>query len=234
MRFSPEVLAAFKDKDSKKEDCRALYEEHDYITAYSKHTDLRIVRDGKELAIGAKRDGMQDWEIHGQMQLGLLRSHGLTPDSTLLDFGCGTGRLACVAVPFLAPDRYTGVDISASAITACKALAFPEKRPVFILGNGTLDAVAEQSFDMVWAHSVFTHLPPDIIATILAQLSKMDFGQFLYTYKRGETEQRTGLKQFCYTPAWFRRCAKRLGMAAEEIDLTLPGGQKVMRIRRVP
>ena len=104
-------ITGFSDKDSKRPEYRKLYEQNDYITAYSAHTDKRIETDGPELAIGAKRDGLQDWEIHSQRQLDFLTSRGLRPYHPLLDFGCGTGRLASRAVPSLEEGNNPWIDI---------------------------------------------------------------------------------------------------------------------------
>ena len=57
--------------------------------------------------------GNGDYELIGRIELGLLLMEGLRPDSTLVDFGCGTGRLAVHVIPRLQRGgRYIGIDIS--------------------------------------------------------------------------------------------------------------------------
>ena len=56
--------------------------------------------------------GDGDFEHIGRIELAILTDAGLTPSSSLFDFGCGTGRLAVHAVPFLAEGNYLGTDIS--------------------------------------------------------------------------------------------------------------------------
>jgi SAM-dependent methyltransferase len=225
--------SGFTDKDSKRPEYRSLYEQtDDYLEAYSKHTDLRIQNDGPALAIGGQ------WEEHGPLQLAFLKSRGLKPESTLLDFGCGTGRFARHAVPYLNDGNYTGIDISQGAIGHCLELAekegWHEKAPLFLLGDGTFKVVAAErtQFDFIWMHSVFTHLPPEIIQGLLQELSQMRFGEFCFTYKRRDSAVRTGLKQFGYPPQWFIKEANTVGLKAEELPNKWPQGQSCMKITK--
>lgn len=222
------------DKDSHKPEYRELYEKHGFIEAYGKHTDLRIEKDGPELAIGAKKDGAQDWDIHGNMQLAFLKSRGLKPTHTFLDLGCGTGRLACKMIPYLNQHRYTGIDISLKAIINCIDLVEKEglesKKPLFINGDGTFSPVGTSRFNLIWAHSVLTHLPPDIIENIFTDLSKMAFGEFVFTYKHHVEPRRSGLKQFQYNPGFFKDLAASVNLTADSIPFEWPAGQKTMKV----
>lgn len=229
-------IAGFKDKDSRLPEYRELYEEHPFIEAYSMHTDKRIEKDGPELAIGAKRDGFQDWEIHGSAQLAFLRSRGLKPWHTLVDLGCGTGRLAEQAVPYLDAGRYWGMDISRNAIkwamkNACDAGLLP-KNPQFIHSDGTFGAVAHLPINMIWAHSVITHLPMESVLQLFADLSKMRFGEFCFTFKSAPEPQRSGLKQFQYSPQSLMNAASTYDLASEQLNVDWPAGQKTMRVYR--
>jgi hypothetical protein len=40
-----------------------------------------------------------DFDLGGRIQLGVLLRQGLRPTDTLLDLGCGSGRLALKAIP---------------------------------------------------------------------------------------------------------------------------------------
>lgn len=225
-------MAGWTDKDSKKPEYRDLYEKHDFIEAYSRHTDLRIEKDGPELAIGAKRDGKQDWDIHGKQQLAFLISRGMKPHHTLLDFGCGTGRLAILAAPYLFNGNYLGVDISQSAVSHADSLLTKSGYcGAVLLGDGTLDAAKTSApFDFIWSHSVFTHIPMDVIQKIFADLSGIEFWEYCFTFKESGAPQRSGLKQFQYSPQSLIDAAHNYGLKAEKLPYEWPAGQKTMRV----
>ena len=188
---------------------QALYQEYEYLTAYSMHTDLRVQDDGPAAAVGG------DWEAGGQRQLAFLIANGVTPQSRVLDFGCGTGRLARVLVPYLAPSHYTGIDLSLEALVALQQLAWKEgwEQHGFTLhsGDGTLQAVAGEQYDVIWAYAVMQHLPTEVINALLASLQQVTFARFFFTYKPGATPHRTGFKQFCTPFDWYQATAKKYG-----------------------
>lgn len=66
--------------------------------------------------------GAGDFDRIGRLELGLLQMEGLSPTDTLVDFGCGTGRLAVHVIPQLAGGRYVGIDIAASMLDHARAL----------------------------------------------------------------------------------------------------------------
>lgn len=224
LKITDDVVAGFKDKDSKVPKFRGLYEEHDFITAYSKHTDMRMEAD-PQWAIGRG----DEWESHGLLQLEYLKEYGLTPRHYLLDIGCGPGRAARRFVPYLEQGRYTGIDISPKCVEYAKDLAAKEgwdaKAPQFIL-NADVD-LDFGPFDFVWAHSVFTHLPPDQIEKMVGNIRDVmrDGGRFLFTYKRNEKPRRSGLKQFQYPDSYFVEVARKFSLSATPLKAVFPAGQ---------
>lgn len=227
-------MTGWNDKDSKHAHIRKLYEELPFIDAYAAHTDIRVERDGPTGAIGRA----DEWDTHGVEQLEFLRAHGLHPSTTLLDIGCGAGRLARRAVPFLDPSRYIGIDISPGVLNHAMDLGvregWAERLPRFLLGDGTLAEVRALGVqpDMIWAHSVLTHLPPEIVRALLEEVAGFQFQAFLFTFKFRPEPFRSGLKQFQYPPSWFQSEAQRVGLAAEELPKVWPAGQRTMRVWR--
>ena len=227
----PVDTTGFTDKASKNEAERALYERDvPYCQAYGEHTDLRVERDGPALAIGGQ------WETHGPLQLRFLRSRGLRPYHRLLDLGCGTGRFARHAVPYLDVGHYTGLDLSRKALNHCEALAvnegWAERRPVFRQGDGSLSAVSDRAGDYIWAHSVFTHLPASIIRKVLADVAAREFDVFLFSYKKSDRTWRSGLKQFQYTIEDMAALVRDAGLTVIQDGTKFPSGQYVMGARK--
>ena len=231
LKITDQIVKTFADKDSKKPHFRELYEKHDFLTAYAKHTDLRVA-DNPKGAIGRE----DEWESHAAKQLAFLIGEGLRRDTHLLDIGCGVGRFARKVVPYLDEGCYTGVDISAAALEHAMLLSEQEgwhiKRPRWLL-KGDLDF--EGTFGMAWAHSVFTHVPPQVIETVIRNAAKrlLPACRFLFTYKQASTMRRTGLKQFCYNPSLFATIATRYGFKSEPLSYVFPAHQSTMRLTRL-
>ena len=231
LKITDEIVRTFRDKDSAKSRFRELYEQKPFLEAYASHTDLRVA-DNPKGAIGRE----DEWESHGDLQLHFLIYEGLRRDSRLLDVGCGVGRFARKVVPFLEPHRYTGVDISAAALEHAFALSetegWADKHPRFLL-NGDLNI--EGAFEMLWAHSVMTHLPAQHIETLVCNAAKLlhTGGRFLFTYKAATKPQRSGLKQFQYPSSYFATLAARHGFKSEPLTTVFPAHQNTMRLTRL-
>lgn len=139
---------------------------------------LRFVGDGDFAAIGR--------EFTGHLQA----LAGLTPQSRVLDAGCGVGRLAIPLLDVLSPEgRYEGFDIVPRAIRWCEREIAP-RHPGFRftlanLGNGAYRRgragsaatfrfpYPDASFDVVVATSLFTHLLPDEARNYVEQIGRV-------------------------------------------------------------
>ena len=228
LTITPQIVKGFADKDSKVERFRSLYEQHDFLTAYAKHTDLRVA-DNPKGAIGRE----DEWEKHGALQLSFLIGEGMHRDCRLLDVGCGVGRGARRFVPFLNEDRYTGVDISAAALEHALVLSEQEgwaaKRPRFLLEP---DLLVDGQYDFIFAHSVFTHLPPQQIEVMIrnAKPRLAPGGKFIFSYKSALKPHRSGLKQMQYPSSFFATLAARYGFYSEPLSYVWPAHQKTIRL----
>ena len=222
--LTDEMVAGFRDKDSKKERFRDLYEKYDFLTAYSKHTDLRV-DDNPRGAIGRE----DEWISHGVLQWYFLMDMGMKPEHRLLDIGCGVGRASRVFVPYLQPGNYTGIDISKKALRYAVELAQTEgwanREPTFRLNS---DADLDQEFDFAWAHSVFTHLPDWQIEKMIHNVAKIVRYKFAFTYKFANQPQRSGLKQFQYSVSFFKSVAESVGFSTEDHPKRWPAGQRTI------
>jgi ubiquinone/menaquinone biosynthesis C-methylase UbiE len=107
--------------------------------------------------------GRGSFDTIGKAELAVLRREGLQPAHTLVDFGCGTGRLAIHAIPALHEGRYIGIDISQEMLRRLderlKTHAASETSRVSLM-HQTSDAfqLADATVDMLCAFSVFTHM----------------------------------------------------------------------------
>ena len=103
--------------------------------------------------------------------------HGrLQPHERILDVGCGFGRLAVPLLPYLTRGEYAGFDLDRRAIRWCQRtisaghanfwFAHADIANTYYNPRGTIDPTkhvfpcADESVDVVFASSVFTHLLP--------------------------------------------------------------------------
>ncbi len=122
----------------------------------------------KSVAAGNHREAIGGlWDELGALQFDFLLSQGLSRTDHLLDVGCGAGRLAVRAAPYLDPFHYWGIDISPALLQAAlfevAAIGALER-----LKPGHLHASAEfepppgmERFNIAIAQSLFTHLKLD-------------------------------------------------------------------------
>lgn len=91
-------------------------------------------------------------------------------DATVLDFGCGWGRLARLVCKFVRPSNLWGVDPWDRSIELCK------EHGVLGTYRGSSwiprDLDVPQDLDLIYAFSVFTHLPEEVAVTALRTLTR--------------------------------------------------------------
>ena len=159
---------------------RHLYSTRNYEALYEAHAR----RHPPTLSIGGG-----DYESMGLTMLGVLLMEGLKPDVTLVDFGCGTGRLAVHAIPwFKTGGRYIGFDISKTMLAHARTLV-GEKIPwplcsvEFVHQTTPNFPLPDKSVDMVCAFSVFTHMEHEDTYRYLRGVRRIikDDGRFIYS-----------------------------------------------------
>ena len=131
------------------------------------------------------------FERAGRAQLMLLLSRGLTPQSKVLDIGCGCLRGGYWLVHFLRPGGYCGLEPNGAMLAAgLREILEPgladEKRPRFD-DNARFDAsVFGERFDFFVARSIWTHASKPQVETMLDAFvaHAAPDGAFLTSYKR--------------------------------------------------
>jgi SAM-dependent methyltransferase len=123
--------------------------------------------------------------------MGRMIMAGLRPEHDVLDIGCGVGRTARYLCGFLEDGaRYEGFDVREDLVAWCQSNITPRFRnfhfQVAALFNSnyrpdpSLPSAAEftfpypdRSFDFVFAHSMFTHLQPDVSNNYLREIHRV-------------------------------------------------------------
>ena len=119
----------------------------------------------------------------------LIRMNVITPESRVLDVGCGIGRLAIPLTSYLKGGSYDGLDIVPSGIDWCNEHIAPKFQGFhFTLADiynteynpgGQMKAseytfpYADDAFDLVVLISVFTHMLPADTERYIAEISRV-------------------------------------------------------------
>lgn len=125
------------------------------------------------------------WNVMAEAQLKILLDKGLKPEHTLLDFGCGMGRLAVNAIQYLNDGNYAGIDADERYMNICTDLVKPiEKSCQLLLNREFAFEKFNMTFNYGMAQSVFTHLSDDQVRRCVAQLCKVmaKGGCFVFSY----------------------------------------------------
>ncbi|MEV6582602.1 class I SAM-dependent methyltransferase [Streptomyces sp. NPDC051582] len=177
-----------------------------------------------EAAVGSQTHDR--WLALGKMQFEYLVEHGLAPHHAMLDIGCGNLRAGWRFIEHLDPGRYYGIDISPDILISAKqTLARQElqgKLPHLTLTQDlTLDFLPEAHFDVVHAHSVFSHSPIEIIEECFAHVGRIlaPGGFFDFTFDRTEgTEHQVLREDFYYRTRTLVDLAARHGLKARFME----------------
>jgi ubiquinone/menaquinone biosynthesis C-methylase UbiE len=195
-----------------------------------------------EAAVGSRTH--ERWLALGRMQFDYLVGHGLLPEHRMLDIGCGNLRGGWRFIDYLDPGNYYGIDISPDILIAAKKTLterrLQHKLPYLTLtGDLTLDFLPSDHFDVVHAHSVFSHSPRHVIEECLAHVGRVltDKGFFDFTFDRTEGAEHQVLREdFYYRTETLLSLARKHGLYARFMDdwEELPHGQSKIRVSRSP
>lgn len=199
-----------------------------FVEDYEAHVE-RLVRDrpfdqAMKDAVGGS------FEAIGDVECDAVRWAGLREGASILDFGCGSGRLACALQKSFRRIEYTGIDVVQQLLDYAAGRCPPSYR--FVLSQSFDLPVASASIDMVACFSVFTHLQPTECFLYLSEMQRvlkrdgtivMSFLEFaepghwpMFELTVGQTkiQQNNHLNSFLERPVITLFCEK-LGLRAE-------------------
>lgn len=125
-----------------------------FLEDYENHVKELIAKhpidEAMSLAVGGNWDGV------GNLGRDLLIHCGLRDGMSVLDFGCGSGRIASKLSQKVQINSFVGVDVIPELLDYAKTVCPPNY--VFKLNQSLKIPVEDGKFDFVYAFSVFTHL----------------------------------------------------------------------------
>jgi SAM-dependent methyltransferase len=116
----------------------------------------------KELTEASRNEFFESGRAHADYVLEMIRRH-IDPrfrPASVLDFGCGVGRVA-VAFAKVAKE-VVGLDVSASMLAECRKNCDAQGlgNVLLLVSDDSLSSI-ERSFDLVHSFIVFQHIPPE-------------------------------------------------------------------------
>jgi SAM-dependent methyltransferase len=195
-----------------------------------------------EGAVGSRTH--ESWLKIGQMQFDYLVSHGLKPGMRMLEIGCGNLRAGRLFIEHLDAGDYYGIDISPDILLAAqRTLAeagLEHKLPhLTLVQDLKLEFLPAGYFDVVHAHSVFSHSPIEVIDECLAHVGRVmkPGGFFDFTFDRTEGAEHHVLREdFYYRTETLVALAGRHGLAGQFMKdwEELPHPQSKLRVTAGP
>jgi SAM-dependent methyltransferase len=145
----------------------------------------------QEGAVGSKTH--DSWLKVGQLQFDYLLRHGLRPEMRMLEIGCGNLRAGRLFIGYLDPGNYYGVDISPEILLAAQETltryGLQSRMPhLSLIKDLRLAFLPDGQFDVIHAHSVFSHSPVEVIDECLTHVGRVlaPGGFFDFTFDRTE------------------------------------------------
>ncbi|MBP0459363.1 class I SAM-dependent methyltransferase [Streptomyces montanisoli] len=195
-----------------------------------------------EAAVGSRTHDR--WLALGAMQYEYLLGHGLSPAHRMLDIGCGNLRAGWRFIDHLDSGNYYGIDISPDILISAKQTLtrfhLQDKVPHLTLTQDlTLDFLPAGHFDVVHAHSVFSHSPLDVIDECLSHVGRVlrPGGFFDFTFDRTEGDEHQVLREdFYYRTETLIALAEKRGLHGRFMDdwETREHGQSKIRVSAEP
>jgi len=98
--------------------------------------------------------------------------HLLGTERDVLDIGCGIGRMDCVVAPRVR--SLCGIDVSGEMVRRARERAAHLENARFVEGDGwTLAPLEDASFDLVFSHIVFQHVPRAVSRSYFAEVARV-------------------------------------------------------------
>jgi SAM-dependent methyltransferase len=123
------------------------------------------IDEAMSLAVGGNYDQI------GEIEVKVLQACGLQGEDFVVDFGCGSGRLATQLGLTLPDISYLGIDVVQGFLDYAKSKTPPHFR--FVLNHSLGIPCADETAEFVCAFSVFTHLFHEESYSYLADMKRV-------------------------------------------------------------
>lgn len=166
------------------------------------------------------------YDLMSATQFALLYLLGLREHHKLLDFGCGSLRAGKVLMPFLAPDRYFGIEPNSWLVEDGIAHEIGAdmvrlKRPRFLATSDWRSDGFGETFDFILAQSIATHTGVQALRAMLKGFSDAlrHNGLVVFSYWPADTTDAEAYETEWLYPGCFKYAETDVAAFAEEAGL---------------
>lgn len=176
------------------------------------------------------------YDLLASHQFAALHRCGIREDHALLDIGCGSLGAGRLAMAYLLPGRYFGIEperwlIEAGIREEIGREFVRMKQPSFDQNAEFNLGIFRRQFDFLLAHAIFTHATKNQLEKCFAEARRVlkPEGVFVATFQEGdidyEGDQWVYPEQACYTLAYIEAAAGRAGLLCKFPEWSHPIGQ---------
>lgn len=209
----------------------------DHISYYREIMRSDVLEKSPYDAVGSRSH--EHWLRNGLRQFTYLRDHGLSPEHHVLEIGCGNLRAGWRIIDLLDTGHYFGIDISPDILLAATdtivQYGLERKLPhLSLVADLTFAGLPDGHFDIVHAHSVFSHTPLDVIEECFLHVGRVlrPSGFFDLTFDRTERADHQVLREdFYYRTETLTDLAAAHGLAARFMDDWERGPHRQSKLR---
>jgi SAM-dependent methyltransferase len=167
--------------DSDFEEYRKSHPGADYSQFYTSRA-VALVRSGREhnsLGNNIVTSGIKDfWETGARQVKRLMQLGNVQPSHRVVEYGCGSLRMAGHFLKLLEPGNFFGLDVVSDfyelGVANVGAELIEKARPRFeVISEESVAAAAAFQPDFVFAHSVVIHVHPDILPKMFDNMARI-------------------------------------------------------------
>jgi len=189
------------------------------------YTEWYATRMDIEGKISSNKNVSENYLKGASAQFDYLKGKGIKPHHTILDYGAGIIRNGHNFIPYLDKGNYTAADISRERLMKGVRLLEEnnidsESYDVVVLKTANCLELADASFDFIWSHDVFCHMPIEECGRCLKALKSHlnPGGAFYLTYSFSESPRSMKAKDFWFSRSQVKNIADENGWNLEEQD----------------
>lgn len=170
----------------------------------------------------------------------LCASLEISPDDTVVDYGCGTLRLGRHLIEYLHVGKYVGADIDKRLLDFGRNLLSEsqlDKKPLLeVISETSIRSIAEMNPRWVFSFGVLHHIPPDDLCEYfgnIAQLIHSEGSQAIVRHKLSDVTQKFNPISWQFSVETLLPAIHSSGLVLHPIDPPRNGKSSLLQLTKI-